>query len=75
MQQFLPFKIVHVEGRNNECADALSRLHLHNLMEPKHDCLSDEEARLAEEESWSSLSIISIIIMRGATIFRSLDVI
>ena len=49
MQQFSPFKIVHVEGRNNECADSLSRLHLHNLMEPKHDCLSDEEARLAEE--------------------------
>lgn len=49
MQQFAPFRIVHVEGRNNECADSLSRLHLHNLMEPKHDCLSDEEARLAEE--------------------------
>jgi hypothetical protein len=49
MQQFEPFKIVHVEGRNNECADSLSRLHLYNLMQPKHDNLSDEEARMAEE--------------------------
>ena len=48
MQQFEPFKIVHVEGRNNECADSLSRLHLYNLMLPKHDNLSDEEARMAE---------------------------
>ena len=49
MQQFEPFKIVHVEGRANVCADALSRLHLYNLMLPKQDNLSDEEARLAEE--------------------------
>ena len=49
MQQFEPFRIVHVEGRANTCADALSRLHLYNLMLPKHDNLSDEEARLAEE--------------------------
>ena len=49
MQQFEPFKIVHVEGRANICADAMSRLHLYNLMEPKTDCLSDEEARMAAE--------------------------
>ena len=49
MQQFEPFRIVHVEGRANTCADSLSRLHLYNLMLPKHDNLSDEEARLAEE--------------------------
>jgi transposase InsO family protein len=49
MQQYEPFKIVHVEGRENICADALSRLHLYNLMEPKTDNLSDEEARMAAE--------------------------
>ena len=49
MQQFEPFKIVHVEGRANICADALSRLHLYNLMQPKTDNLSDEEARMAAE--------------------------
>jgi transposase InsO family protein len=49
MQQFEPFKIVHVEGRNNLCADSLSRLHLYNLMQPKTDNLSDEEARMADE--------------------------
>ena len=48
MQQFENFNIVHVEGRHNECADSLSRLHLYNLMMPKHDNLSDEEARMAE---------------------------
>jgi hypothetical protein len=49
MQQYEPFKIVHVEGRANICADALSRLHLYNLMEPKTDNLNDEEARMAAE--------------------------
>lgn len=49
MQQFEPFKIVHVEGRHNDCADALSRLHLYNLASPKTDNLSDEEARMAEQ--------------------------
>jgi hypothetical protein len=49
MQQFEPFKIVHVEGRNNLCADSLSRLHLYNLMSPATDNLNDEEARMAEE--------------------------
>ena len=49
MQQYEPFKIVHVEGRANVCADALSRLHLYNLMEPKTDNLNDEEARMAAE--------------------------
>ena len=49
MQQYEPFKIVHVEGRENVCADALSRLHLYNLMAPKTDNLSDEEARMAAE--------------------------
>jgi hypothetical protein len=49
MQQFEPFKIVHVDGRDNEVADSLSRLHLYNLMSPKTDNLSDEEARMAEE--------------------------
>jgi hypothetical protein len=49
MQQFEPFKMVHVEGRNNLCADSLSRLHLYNLMSPATDNLNDEEARMAEE--------------------------
>jgi hypothetical protein len=49
MQQFEPFKIVHVEGRSNLFADSLSRLHLYNLMQPKVDNLSDEEARMAAE--------------------------
>ena len=49
MQQFEPFKIVHVDGKDNEVADSLSRLHLYNLMSPKTDNLNDEEARMAEE--------------------------
>ena len=49
MQQFQPFKIIHVEGKNNEVADGLSRLHLYNLMLPKQDNLTDEESRMAEE--------------------------
>ena len=49
MQQFEPFKIVHVEGRNNLCADSLSRLHLYNLMSRATDNLNDEEVRMAEE--------------------------
>jgi hypothetical protein len=50
MEQFKPFKIVHIAGSapNQEVADSLSRLHLHNLAMPKTDNLSDEEARIAE---------------------------
>jgi hypothetical protein len=51
MQQFEPFKIVHVDGKAPEqaAADCLSRLHLYNLMEPKTPDVCDEEARMAEE--------------------------
>jgi len=31
IQQYMPFKIVHVSGRDNPCADALSRIHISNL--------------------------------------------
>jgi transposase InsO family protein len=50
LEQFRPFKIVHVAGAapNQAVADSLSRLHLHNLAEAKTDHLSDEEAHLAE---------------------------
>ena len=50
LEQFRPFKIVHVAGAapNQAVADSLSRLHLHNLAEVKTDNLSDEESRLAE---------------------------
>jgi hypothetical protein len=50
LEQFRPFKIVHVAGAapNQAVADSLSRLHLHNLAEAKTDNLSDEETRLAE---------------------------
>ncbi len=50
LEKFKPFKKVHVAGAapNQAVADSLSRLHLHNLGEPKTDHLSDEEARLAE---------------------------
>jgi hypothetical protein len=51
MQQFEPFKIVHVDGKAPEqaAADCLSRLHLYNLMSPKTEDVNDEEARMAEE--------------------------
>ena len=44
LEQFRPFKIVHVAGAapNQAVADSLSRLHLHNLAEIKTDNLSDE---------------------------------
>ena len=50
LEQFRPFKIVHIAGSapNQEVADSLSRLHLHNLAQPKTDHLSDEESRMAE---------------------------
>ena len=48
MQQYEPFKIVHVPGRDNIVADCLSRLHLHNLDAPATANIDDEEARLAE---------------------------
>ena len=46
LEQFKPFKIVHIAGSapNQQVADSLSRLHLHNLAAPKTDNLSDEEA-------------------------------
>jgi hypothetical protein len=49
LEQFKPFKIVHIAGSapNQAVADSLSRLHLHNLASPKTDNLSDEEARMA----------------------------
>ncbi len=49
LEQFKPFKIVHIAGSapNQQVADSLSRLHLHNLAAPKTDNLSDEEARMA----------------------------
>ena len=49
LEQFRPFKIVHIAGSapNQAVADSLSRLHLFNLNEPKTDNLSDEEARMA----------------------------
>jgi hypothetical protein len=31
IQQYMPFKIAHVAGRDNPCADALSRIHISNL--------------------------------------------
>ena len=31
IQQYMPFKIVHVAGKDNPCADALSRIHISNL--------------------------------------------
>ena len=51
MQQFEPYKIVHVDGKAPEqaAADCLSRLHLYNLMAPKTPDLLDEEARMAAE--------------------------
>jgi hypothetical protein len=49
MQQFEPFKIVHVPGRDNVVADALSRLHIHNLDQPPTAEADDEEAQLAKE--------------------------
>jgi hypothetical protein len=50
LEQFKPFRIVHIAGSapNQEVADSLSRLHLHNLALPKTDNLSDEEARMAQ---------------------------
>ena len=50
LEQFRPFKIVHVAGAapNQAVADSLSRLHVHNLAMPKTDHLDDEEARMAE---------------------------
>ena len=48
MQQYEPFKIVHVPGRDNIVADALSRLHLHNLDAPATANEDDEEIKLAE---------------------------
>jgi hypothetical protein len=49
LEQFKPFRIVHIAGSapNQQVADSLSRLHLHNLAQPKTDCLDDEEARIA----------------------------
>ena len=49
LEQFKPFKIVHIAGSapNQQVADSLSRLHLHNLAADKTDNLSDEEARMA----------------------------
>jgi hypothetical protein len=49
LEQFKPFKIVHIAGSapNQQVADSLSRLHLHNLAASKTDNLSDEEARMA----------------------------
>ena len=51
MQQFEPFKIVHVDGKAPEqaAADCLSRLHLYNLMAPKTPDICDEEQRMADE--------------------------
>jgi len=50
LEQFRPFKIVHIAGSapNQAVADSLSRLHLYNLAVPKTNDLSDEEARMAE---------------------------
>lgn len=50
LEQFKPFKIVHIAGSapNQAVADSLSRLHLYNLAMPKTDHISDEEARMAE---------------------------
>ena len=50
LEQFKPFKIVHIAGSapNQAVADSLSRLHVHNLAMPKTDHLNDEEARMAE---------------------------
>ena len=49
LEQFRPFKIVHIAGAapNQAVADSLSRLHLYNLAMPKTDHMSDEEARMA----------------------------
>ena len=55
LQQFEPFKIVHVPGRDNIVADCLSRLHLHNLAEPAPANCDDEESRLAEEGEGGSV--------------------
>ncbi len=49
LQQFEPFRIVHVPGRDNSVADSLSRLHIHNLAQPVTPNADDEEAKLAEE--------------------------
>ena len=48
LQQFEPLKIVHVAGKENGVADALSRLHLFNLAAAKTPDVEDEEQQLAE---------------------------
>ena len=48
LQQFEPLKIVHVAGKENGVADALSRLHLFNLAMTVTPNVEDEEQQLAE---------------------------